>query len=164
MPAIRNPVAIDVSNAQYEIDADNIDSSGLAALPSGPNFPFDATTVHAGQRVQVESKSGMGDSTAHEDGSSVNAQRVRLEQQGLRGTVSGLSSAISAGPATFTLTVPSDSAFAITSGFTVVQVFWQPGTQLHDTTGVAEGQTIEVRGLVFFTGTGVNMVAHRIGQ
>ena len=159
-----NSVVIDVSNAAYEINGDSIDSSGLGALPSSPKFPFDATTVHAGQRVQVESESGMSDSTAHQDGSSVNAQRVRLEQQGLRGTVSGLSSAISAGPATFTLTVPSDSAFAITSGFTVVQVFWQPGTQLHDTTGVAEGQAIEVRGLVFFTGTGVNMIAHRIGQ
>jgi hypothetical protein len=159
-----NPVAIDVSNAQYEIDADNIDSSGLAALPSGPNFPFDATTVHAGQRVQVESKSGMGDSTAHEDGGSAKVEKVRLEQQGLRGTVSGLSSATSAGPATFTLTMPSDSAFAATSGVMSVQVFWQPRTQLHGLTAVTEGQTIEVRGLVFFTGSGFNMIAHRISE
>jgi hypothetical protein len=159
-----NSVAIDLSNAEYEINADNIDSSGLGTLPSNPKFPFDAATVHAGQRVQVESESEMTGSSAHEDGGSAKAQKVRLEQQGLRGTVSALSSATSAGPAVFTLTVPSDSAFAITSGVTAVQVFWQPRTQLHDLSAVAEGQTIEVRGLVFFTGSGFNMIAHRIGE
>ena len=48
------------------------------------------------------------------------------------------------------------------SGQTQVMVFWQPGTDLKNLTAVSNGQTIRVRGLVFYTGTGFNMVARRI--
>jgi hypothetical protein len=30
----------------------NIDAGGIGGLPSSPNFPFDATTIHAGHRVE----------------------------------------------------------------------------------------------------------------
>ncbi|HZQ94342.1 MAG TPA: DUF5666 domain-containing protein [Candidatus Sulfotelmatobacter sp.] len=149
------PMTIDVTAAQYEVSSTSLDVSGLGTLPSLPNFPFDSSTVHAGQSVEVDSPSGM-------EGEAVGATKIRLQQQGLRGTVSGLSTSTSSGPVVFTLTVPADSAFAMISGLTSVQVFWQAGTDLHDLDSVSNGQAIQVRGLVFFTGTGFNMIARRI--
>jgi hypothetical protein len=94
--------------------------------------------------------------------STITAGKVNLEQQALRGTVSGLSGATAAGPVTFTLTLPADSAFAMLSGRTSVSVFWQPGTNLHNLSSVNNGDTVRVRGLVFFTGTAFNVLAGRI--
>jgi len=150
-------LTVDVSKAEYQVTMESIDASGLSAVPSSPNFPFDSTTIHAGQRVEVDSDSAVGEDSAK-------ARKVRLEQQGLRGTVSGLASPTSSGPITFTLTIPSDSAFAMTSGQTTVQVFWQAGTDLHDLNSVNNGQAVEVRGLLFFTGNAFNMIARRIEQ
>jgi hypothetical protein len=67
-------------------------------------------------------------------------------------------------PITFTLTIPSDSAFTMASGQTMVQVFWQAGTDLHDLNSVSNGQIVEVRGLLFFTGNEFNLIARRIEQ
>jgi hypothetical protein len=47
---------------------------------------------------------------------------------------------------------------------TQVTVYWQPGTDLHKLANVNNGDTVRVRGLVFFTGTGFNMIARRIDQ
>jgi hypothetical protein len=154
---VGNVMAIDVTGAQYSVEQGDVDTSGIGGLPASPNFPFDATTVHAGQRVEVESSSTMS-------GTSLIADKVKLRQQGLTGTVSGLSAPTSAGPVQFTLTVASDSAFAMLSGQTTVTVFWQPGTELHNVASVKNGDTVRVRGLVFFTGTSFNMIAKRIGQ
>jgi hypothetical protein len=144
----------DVSQAQYRIDATHIDSSGLGGLPS-TIFPFDATTVHAGQRVELASSGGFS-------GRSLSAAMVSLRQQALVGTVSGLSGP--SAPATFTLTLPPDSAFAKLAAATAVTVFWQPGTDVHELTGVHNGDSIRVRGLAFFSGSGVNLIASRIGH
>jgi hypothetical protein len=150
-------ITADVSRARYKVKEGNIDASGLGGLPSLPNFPFDATTVHAGQRIEVESESPM-------DASSISGHKVQLQQQALVGTVSGLSGSTTAGPTNFTLTVANDSAFAILSGKTEINVFWQPGTDLHKLSSVVDGDSVRVRGLVFFTGTGFNMIARRIDQ
>jgi hypothetical protein len=41
-------------------------------------------------------------------------------------------------------------------------LYWQPGTDLHKLASVNNGDTVRVRSLVFFTGTGFNMIApHR---
>lgn len=154
---IGTPITINVAGAQYRVNQGKVDTSGIGNLPSAPNFPFDATTIHAGQRVEVESSGGMA-------GTAFTAEKVKLDQQALKGTVSGLQGATSAGPVTFTLTVPSDSAFAMLSGQTTVKVFWQPGTDLHNLASVNNGNTVRVRGLVFFTGTSFNMIARRIDQ
>jgi hypothetical protein len=45
-----------------------------------------------------------------------------------------------------------------------VTVFWQPGTNLDNITSIKNGDTVRVRGLVFFASSGVNMIAHRIGD
>jgi hypothetical protein len=143
----------DVSGAGYKVDKGNIDTSGIGGLPAPPNFPFDASTVHAGQRVEVESVSAL-------NGSSLVADKVKLVQQTLSGTVSGLSGTA---PTTFTLTVATDSAFAMLSGSTTVTIFWQPGTDVHNLAhALTNGDAVRVRGLLFFTGSGINMIARRI--
>jgi Domain of unknown function (DUF5666) len=145
----------DVSQAQFRVDSNNVDTSGLGSLPSS-NFPFDGASVHAGQRVQIESSSALS-------GNSITAAMVSLRHEALVGTVSALTGP--AAPATFTLTLPSDSAFAKLSGAGAVTVFWQPNTRLHDlNNGLQNGDSVRVRGLVFFSGTGVNLIATRIGH
>jgi len=150
-------ITADVSSANYKVKKGNIDTSGIGGLPSSPNFPFDATTVHAGQRIEVESINALS-------GTSITADKVKLQQQALIGTVSGLQGPTTAGPVIFTLNVASDSAFDMLSGKTQVTVFWQPGTDLHKLTSVSNGDTVRVRGLVFFTGASFNMIARRIDQ
>jgi hypothetical protein len=155
---IGSTLTVDVSGrANYKVSKGNIDTSGIGGLPSPPNFPFDATTIHAGQRIEIESISGLS-------GTSIIAEKVKLQQQAVRGTVSGLSGPTSSGPVSFMLTLPADSAFAMLSGQTAVTVFWQPGTDLHNLTDVSNGDSVRVRGLVFFTGTSFNMIARRIDQ
>lgn len=145
--------SVDVSGAGYKVDKGNIDTSGIGGLPATPNFPFDGSTVHAGQRVEIESHNSVS-------GSSLNAEKVKLQQQAVSGTVSGLSGTA---PTTFTLTVAADSAFAMLSGSTTVTVFWQPGTDLHNLSHtLTNGDAVRIRGLVFFTGTKFNMIARRI--
>ncbi len=147
-------LTVNVSGAQYRVHKGNIDTSGIGGLPSAPNFSFDATTIHSGQRVEVESVSSLS-------GASITVEKVKLQQQAVTGTVSGLSGSA---PTTFTLTLPSDSAFAMLAGSTTITVFLQPGTGLHNlSSGFKNGDTVRVRGLVFFTGSGFNMIARRIG-
>jgi hypothetical protein len=153
---IGSSVTADVAGASYEVDTGNMDSSGLGSIPGSPNFPFDGSTIHAGQRVEVQNISA-------ENGTSTSAATVELKQQALVGTVSGLNAP--SAPTTFTLTVPSDSAFAMFSGSDTLTVFWQPGTDVSNLPqGLKSGQTVRIRGLVFFTGTAFNMVARRIDQ
>ncbi|MBI3645687.1 MAG: DUF4382 domain-containing protein [Acidobacteriales bacterium] len=143
----------DVSGAGYKVSKGNVDTSGIGGLPSPPNFPFDGFTVHAGQRIEVESASALS-------GNSLVAEKVKLQQQALSGTVSGLSGTA---PTTFTLTVASDSAFAMLSGSTTVTIYWQPGTDLnHLPHALTNGDAVRVRGLLFFTGSKFNMIARRI--
>lgn len=120
-----------------------MDTSGRGTLPSS-EFPFDASSVHAGQRVEVESRNAV---TAM----NVSAEKVRLQQQALVGAVSGLATSPSSGPVTFMLTLPPDAAFSILSGASVLQVLWQPTTDLHGLTAVSNGDSIRVRGLVSST-------------
>ena len=152
---IGSSLTADVSQAQYRVDTSNLDTSGLGGLPSA-TFPFDAASVRAGQRVQLESSSGLS-------GTSLAVSMVSLRQQSLVGTVSAMSG--TAAPATLTLTLPSDSAFAKFSGAAAVTVYWQPGTDLHElANGIHNGDSIRVRGLVFFGPSGANLIAGRIGQ
>jgi hypothetical protein len=143
----------DISGAGYKVHKGNIDTSGIGGLPAPPNFPFDGSTVHSGQRVEIESHSAVS-------GSSLVAEKVKLQQQALSGTVSGLSGTA---PTTFTLTLASDSAFAMLSGSTSVTIYWQPGTDLHNLPhALTNGDAVRVRGLLFFTGSGFSMIARRI--
>src|SRR4029077_2817183 len=95
-------ITTDVSEAKYKVNKGNIDNSGIGGLPSSPTFPFEATSVHAGQRVEVESGLALS-------GSSTVGDKVKLQQQALVGTVSGLAGSTTTGPTIFTLSMPADS-------------------------------------------------------
>jgi hypothetical protein len=144
---------VDVSGAGYKVQAGHIDNSGIGSLPAPPTFPFDASTIHPGQRIEIETSSAV-------TGNSLVADKVSLQPQTLSGTISGLSGSA---PATFIVTVAPDSAFAMLSGSTTVIVHWQPKTDLHNLPHpLSNGDAVRIRGLVFFSGTSFNMIARRI--
>jgi len=134
-------VAIPTSTP-YSTDADGMD---LTALPFTP--AFGPSSLAKGQRVQVVSGGGMMGGGMMGGTGSLTASQLRLEQQGFHGTASGYTA--SGSQATFTLTLPSDSAFATLTGTTTLQVYQQAGTQLHGLTTLANGNGVVVRGLLF---------------
>jgi hypothetical protein len=142
----------------YSIDSDNVDLTNLPFTPM-----FNASTIAKGQKVDVVSGSSMmsggmgGGMMGGSTSNTIDASQVRLEQQGLRGTVSNYSAS---GPqATFTLTMPSDSAFATLAGTNTVTVYKQNGTQMLGTSTITNGSSMEVRGLLFNNSGAYNMVS-----
>jgi hypothetical protein len=117
-------------------DGDEINESGLPVK-------FDANDLGKAQRVEVET---MHQGGFQASGLVLTADRVRLLQQSLAGTVSNLSGS------TLTLTLASDSAFALLTGQTAVTVQVSGNTQGNDTP-IANGNSVRVRGLLFFDGT-----------
>ena len=88
---------------------------------------------------------------------------MKLEQQALVGTVSSFVSGSSG--STFVLTVDADSAFAVLSGSTTVNVTVLPATQVKSGVTLPPDPAtskIRVRGLVFFDGSAFQMIALRI--
>lgn len=139
----------------WTMDADGVDLTGLSFTPA-----FGPATVSKGQRVEVVSGSAMmaaGGMMGSGTTRTLAASQVRLEPQGLAGTVSGYAS--SGSQANFTLTLAADSAFSALTGTSTVQVYQQGGTVLHGLGSVANGETVDVRGLVFFDGTTYRLVA-----
>jgi hypothetical protein len=116
-------------------DSDDINSSGLSVA-------FDANDIGKAQRVEA---GAMHQGSFSMSGLVLNADRVRLLQQSLAGTVSN------ANGSTFTLTTASDSAFASLTGQTTITVQVLNSTTPNVTP--ANGATVRVRGLLFFNGT-----------
>lgn len=147
------------SGTSCAIDSDGVDMSSLPFTPA-----FDRTTILKGQRVEPDSSSGMmsggGMGGGMMGGGTITATDLRLEQQGLGGTVSAYSS--SGSQATFTLTLASDSALTTLTGATTLTVFQQAGTELRGMTTVTNGSTVHVRGLLFFDAGAYKLVASRI--
>jgi hypothetical protein len=93
--------------------------------------------------------------------STFSATRLQLKMQALDGTISGLSGN------QFQLTLDPNSTFAKLTGVTAVNVF---SVNSENKTGaaLANGQTVRVRGLLFFTAasgstpSSYNFVARRI--
>jgi hypothetical protein len=137
------------SNTNFKIDDNHIDLSGL-------NFTFDVSSLKPGQRVEVDVEPPIATTPT--------AKKVILKRQALIGTISNLI-ATGTSTATFTLTVdPVFSAFALVSQQSTLTVFQQPGTELKNITALSNGQTVRVRGLVFFdtVSSSYRMVAGRI--
>jgi hypothetical protein len=145
----------------YYMDTDGMDMSNLPFSPG-----FDANHMYSGERVRCMSNSAMGSGggVGNMGGGrmmgNINASQCDLVQQGFTGTVSNYSS--SGGQATFTLTLATDSYFAIMTGTNTITVYQQPGTEFYGLTNVANGQTVQVRGLMFNNSGVFNMVASRI--
>ena len=142
----------------YAIDAVNVD---LANLPFTPRF--DRATMSAGQRVEALSTSQWthgGGMHGMSGGGTLTAASVRLEQQGLRGTVSGYTP--SGSEATFVLTVPADSAFAKLTGKTSVTVYQRATTLLTGAANLSIGSVVQARGLLFNDAGTLRLVATRV--
>ncbi len=146
------------STTQFELETYDVD---LGSLPFTPRF--DGVSLHKGQRVAAFSSSSVrqgGGMHGMMGGSTLAASKVQLVQQALRGTVSGYTANDSR--ASFTLTVPADSAFAVLSGTRDVIVYQQPGTRTVNLQSVANGFTPIVRGLLFYDAGTFRLVASRI--
>jgi len=133
-----SPVTVDIAvNAStvYSVRTDKLNITAPA---------FDATHIGKGQRIEGDSGTS----------SPVLANKVKLREQALIGTVAASPAPTSSG---FTLTLSPTSAFATLSGATSVPVTFANGATLK-TTPVA-GATIRVRGLVFFNAGAYSMIA-----
>ena len=152
MSAISGNITINLSSSTpYSFDSDDVD---LANLPFTPTF--DNSTIAKGQKIDVVSGGSMMGGGMM-GGSTINASQVRLEQQGLHGTVSNYSA--SGSQATFTLTLPADSAFATLTGTSTITVYKQNGTQMHNVSAIANGDQVEIRGLLFHDSGSYQMVS-----
>ncbi len=146
------------STTQFEFETYDVD---LGSLPFTPRF--DSASLRSGQRVAAFSSSSArqgGGMHGMMGGSTLTASKVQLVQQALRGTVSGYTA--NDGRASFTLTLPADSAFAVLSGTRDVIVYQQPGTRTVNLQSVANGLTPIVRGLLFYDAGTFRLAASRI--
>jgi Domain of unknown function (DUF5666) len=149
-PALGSVLTVNIDgNTNFRIDDNHVDLSGLTVN-------FDATLLSPGQEVEVDVDPPVA--------ATPTADKLTLKQQSLNGTISNFTPT-GTSTAVFTLTVdPVASAFALVSNQSTLTVFRQPGTELKNLTSLTNGQSIRVRGLVFFdTATSsFTMVAGRI--
>jgi hypothetical protein len=144
------------SNTNFAIDSEGFDLGKLSFTPA-----FDASSLAKGQNVEAEMDSHEIEVEDEHSGSmAIAANKVRLKQQALTGTISGLTQTGNA--SSFALTVAPDSVFAVVTGQTTISVVGQVSTQMK--TAVANGGTVQVRGLLFFSSGKYTLVADRVTQ
>jgi hypothetical protein len=131
--------------SKFRVKAGNGFGGGL---PSA-TFPFDATTIHQGQRIEVDTDLAMPPANG-----SINPDKINLQQQGVSGVVAN------AATNTFDINLATDSALRTISGQTVVHVTKTSSTDTR--VAVANGGSVQVRGLLFWNGTSWQMIARRI--
>ncbi|HMC32130.1 MAG TPA: hypothetical protein VKL99_14950, partial [Candidatus Angelobacter sp.] len=134
-----------LSASKFRVKAGNGFGGGL---PSA-TFPFDATTIHQGQRIEVDSNAAVPPASG-----AITPDKIDLQQQGVSGTVAN------AATNTFDINLATDSALRTISGQTVVHVTKTASTDSR--VSVANGATVQVRGLLFWNGTSWQMIARRI--
>ena len=131
--------------SKFRVKAGNGFGGGL---PSA-SFPFSATTIHQGQRIEVDT-----DVAVPPANGAISPDKINLQQQGVFGTVAN------AAANTFDINLATDSALRTISGQTVVHVTKTSSTDSRVT--VANGGTVQVRGLLFWNGTSWQLLARRI--
>jgi hypothetical protein len=134
-----------LSASKFRVKAGNGFGGGL---PSA-TFPFDATTIHQGQRIEVDTNAAVPPASG-----AITPDKINLQQQGVSGTVANKAAT------TFDINLATDSALRIISGQTVVHVTTNSSTDTRVT--VANGGSVQVRGLLFWNGTSWQMIARRI--
>jgi hypothetical protein len=143
-----------VSSASFTTDFGDCDESSLPAPAA--NFPFNAAHLKGGQRIEIITKNGVTQNQP------IIASQVRLQQQAISGTVSAFT-ALPGGTSSFDLLLPTDSYVTLLSGQSTVHVVEQSETD-NRAGSLANGNVVQVRGPLFWTGTQFNMVARRITQ
>jgi len=131
--------------SKFRVKAGNGFGGGL---PSA-TFPFDATTIHQGQRIEVDTNAAVPPASG-----AITPDKINLQQQGVSGVVAN------AAASTFDINLATDSALRTISGQTVVHVTKTASTDSR--VSVANGATVQVRGLLFWNGTSWQMIARRI--
>jgi trimeric autotransporter adhesin len=117
------------------------------------SFPtFDASTISKAQRVEVDSENEAGNTST-----SVGASKIKLQEQGISGTISALSGS------NFTLTLDPTSAFASLTGQNTISVLGS-GARLKNGVVLANGTVVKARGLLFFNGTSYTLIASRFSK
>jgi hypothetical protein len=140
-PATGTTVSVPITGStQFSVESNHVPGS----FP-----PFDAADIGLGQRIVVNSE------TQSTNPASVTADKLKLQEQALTGTISGLVGG------TFTLTPSTTSAFFSLTGISSVTVNTLTGTEVKGVT-LANGGTVTVRGLLFVSGTAYTMIASRI--
>ena len=134
-----------LSASKFRVKAGNGFGGGL---PSA-TFPFDATTIHQGQRIEVDTNVAVPPANG-----AITPDKINLQQQGVSGTVANKAAS------TFDINLATDSALRIISGQTVVHVTTNSSTDSR--VSVANGGSVQVRGLLFWNGTSWQMIARRI--
>jgi hypothetical protein len=134
-----------LSASKFRVKAGNGFGGGL---PSA-TFPFDATTIHQGQRIEVDTNAAVPPASG-----AITPDKINLQQQGVSGTVANNAAS------TFDINLATDSALRIISGQTVVHVTKNASTDSR--VSVANGLAVQVRGLLFWNGTSWQMIARRI--
>jgi hypothetical protein len=131
----------------------------LTNLPFNPDDFINNCAIAKGQMMDVFSNTGMmsggmgGGMMGGTTSNTIDASQIRLDQQGMQGTVSNYNGT------SFTMTMPADSAFATMTGMTTMTVYKQPGTQMLNTPSLGNGSNVEVRGLMFYDSGAYKMVA-----
>jgi hypothetical protein len=131
--------------SKFRVKAGNGFGGGL---PSA-TFPFNATTIHQGQRIEVDTDAAVPPASG-----AISPDKINLQQQGVSGVVAN------AATNTFDINLAADSALRIISGQTVVHVTRSASTDSR--VAVANGGSVQVRGLLFWNGTSWQMIARRI--
>ena len=134
-----------LSASKFRVKAGNGFGGGL---PSA-TFPFDATTIHQGQRIEVDTNAAVPPASG-----AISPDKINLQQQGVSGTVANKAAS------TFDINLATDSALRTISGQTVVHVTKNASTDSR--VSLANGLAVQVRGLLFWNGTSWQMIARRI--
>lgn len=138
-PAIGTKVPLNVATSNFAIDNDGFLLTGLSFTPA-----FDSSHVFAGQAVEAHATAAVPNLSGP---ATLTISDVQLEPQALAGAPSNMSGN------TFTLTVASDSAFAILTASSSVSVITTPQTRLVGVTGISSitgTQKVLARGFLFF--------------
>ncbi len=146
---------VDISSlpaTSFATDFGDCDMSGLAS--PAINFPFDSTHLKAGQRIEIIAQNGV---TANQP---IIPIQARLQQQAVSGVVANFTM-LPGGISSFDLQLPADSYVTLLSGETTIHVAGQSRTD-NRAGAFANGDTLRVRGPLFWSGTQFNMVARRI--
>jgi hypothetical protein len=161
--AIGRVIDVEASNTSYAVNTDGMDMTGAAFNFDANAYPY---SVRAGQRVRMESTTGLLPDPNGDMAGIITPQKVTLEKQAVGGTVSNYS--VDGDRAFFVLQLPSESYLTILNSAlgplaTYINVWQQAGTNLHGIKSVQNGDAVRVRGLLFTLDDGnFVMVAQRI--
>lgn len=128
------------SSTQFSVESNHV---------PGPFPAFGAANIALGQRVAVDSE------TQSTNPASATADKIKLQEQALTGTISALAGG------TFVLTPSATSAFFSLSSVSSITVNTLTSTVVKNVI-LGNGNTVTVRGLLFVNGTSYTMIAARI--